>query len=226
MKEVIIISYIYKISNSINDKVYIGNTSYNLSKRWAEHLHDSKSDRCKHRPLYSAINEYGKENFIIELIEECSSDIAPDRERYWISFYDSYKNGYNDTFGGLGKNRINYDDVIDIYGKTHNQTETAKILNISQDSVSDILKQSNINAEPGQDVSARISSKSVEMYSLDGKYLGSFNSATQAAMYIIDENDKTNINIRGVITNIGRVCNNKRETAYQRKWKWKYPNVA
>lgn len=222
----IVISYIYKITNNINDKVYVGNTSRSLAKRWAEHINDSKKKRCKNRPLYLAINKYGEDNFTIELIEECSNDVAPDREKYWISFYDSYKNGYNDTFGGLGKSRINYDEVINAYAKTHNQTETAKTLGISPDSVSNILKQSDICVESGRDVSARLLSKPVDMYSLDEEYLKSFNSVKQAAMYIVNEREIPNRNIRGVVINIGRVCNNKRETAYQLKWKWKYPNVA
>jgi hypothetical protein len=33
-------------------------------------------------------------------IEECNNDLLNDRERYWINYYDSYKNGYNNTYGG------------------------------------------------------------------------------------------------------------------------------
>ena len=85
VKEVIIISYIYKITNSINNKVYIGNTNYSIKKRWSEHVRDSRKERCKHRPLYYAINKYGIENFKIEKLEYVEDDSKlSDREIYWI----------------------------------------------------------------------------------------------------------------------------------------------
>lgn len=75
-------AYIYKITNKINGKVYIGKTLNSIQKRWREHLIDSKKRRCEKRPLYSAINKYGEENFEIEQIEECSHDILNERECY------------------------------------------------------------------------------------------------------------------------------------------------
>jgi len=47
-----------------------------------------------------AIHKYGKENFIIEEIEKCNQELLNEREKYWISFYNSYENGYNSTLGG------------------------------------------------------------------------------------------------------------------------------
>jgi len=52
-------AYIYKITNKINDKVYIGQTVQKLNKRWSEHCHNASS--CK--VLRSAIQKYGPENF-------------------------------------------------------------------------------------------------------------------------------------------------------------------
>lgn len=53
-----------------------------------------------------AIKLYGKENFTIELIEECPQEQANEKERYWIKFYNSYEDktkGYNLTPGGDGR---------------------------------------------------------------------------------------------------------------------------
>ena len=57
------IGYIYKITNRLNQKAYIGKTIYTVEERWQEHIRDSKRDRCKDRPLYRAMNKYGIENF-------------------------------------------------------------------------------------------------------------------------------------------------------------------
>lgn len=99
------INYIYKITNKINNKIYIGMTS-NIENRWKTHLHNSKlykEGKKFHRShLYEAMKKYGTENFVIELIEECPREIAGKREEYWIKTLNSQNNeiGYNICKGG------------------------------------------------------------------------------------------------------------------------------
>lgn len=89
---------IYKITNDINDRVYIGQTIQTLQRRWLEHCRDSKK---KDTHFYRAIRLYGRERFFIEAIElNVPEDKLNEREIYWIAQYDSYKNGYNCTPGG------------------------------------------------------------------------------------------------------------------------------
>ena len=71
--------YIYKITNDINDKIYIGKTEFNIEKRFQEHIKDSEK-LYKNRPLYNAMNKYGIEHFKIELIEETNN--TEEREKY------------------------------------------------------------------------------------------------------------------------------------------------
>ena len=86
--------WIYKITNQINGKVYIGQTN-NLERRYKEHWF--RYDR--EQPLYQAFNKYGRENFKMEPIE--LTENYNEREQYWITFYNSYgKDGYNATRGG------------------------------------------------------------------------------------------------------------------------------
>lgn len=92
---------IYKITNKINGKIYIGKTEReNPEIRWQEHLrHANKLDL----PLYRAINKYGKENFCFEVIEQCNNFQLDEREIYWIAYHNSYgEKGYNCTGGGEG----------------------------------------------------------------------------------------------------------------------------
>ena len=85
---------IYKITNKINGKVYVGETSVSIKDRW--HQHYSKDSNCV--KLKRAINKYGKENFKIEQIDHAhNKEEAFIKEKFWISFYKStdYKCGYN-----------------------------------------------------------------------------------------------------------------------------------
>ena len=95
--------FIYTITNKINGKQYVGKTSLSDPKeRWKEHLHDYKREQYKKRPLYSAMNKYGVENFIFEVIEECEN--TEEREKFWIKELNTYgSTGYNATLGGDGK---------------------------------------------------------------------------------------------------------------------------
>ena len=93
--------YIYKITNNINGKMYIGKTERSVNIRYKEHLRNINK-YCDSIPLYKALKKYGKENFTIEQIEECSNDLLDQREIYWISTLDTYHNGYNCTIGGEG----------------------------------------------------------------------------------------------------------------------------
>lgn len=90
------ITGIYKITNNINGKIYIGQ-SIDIEHRWNEHQ-KAKTNFY----LHNAIRKYGIENFDFEIIEECEEHLLNSREIFWIDYYDSYNNGYNLTTGGEG----------------------------------------------------------------------------------------------------------------------------
>lgn len=95
---------IYKITNIINNKVYIGKST-NIERRWKEHIRHSKDEFTKEKPpIHKAINKYGLESFIFEIVEECEVDFLNEREMFYIKFYNSRnkKKGYNITEGGDG----------------------------------------------------------------------------------------------------------------------------
>lgn len=74
---------VYKISNDINGKLYIGITTCQLEVRWKGHLHDA--DRGIERPLYRAMRKYGKEHFKIEQIDTANTpEELGEKERYYI----------------------------------------------------------------------------------------------------------------------------------------------
>ena len=89
---------IYKIVNNINNKIYIGLTTKDLSRRIAEHIRENKSY------IQKALNKYGLESFTISVIDHAESkEILKEKEKYWIKFYNCKSpNGYNLTDGGDG----------------------------------------------------------------------------------------------------------------------------
>lgn len=97
MEEIII----YKITNSCNEKVYIGQTTRTLKKRLYDHF--SKANKGLKRKLHVAISELGKENFEIkEIAKTYDKKIADFLELEMIKKYDSIENGYNTYFQAGG----------------------------------------------------------------------------------------------------------------------------
>ena len=96
--------YIYKITNIINNKFYIGQTQKTIEERFQAHLKCARNH--VNRYLYDAMNKYGYDNFIPSLIEECEDNLLNEREIYWIKFYNTTNKdiGYNMTIGGDGGN--------------------------------------------------------------------------------------------------------------------------
>jgi group I intron endonuclease len=94
------VGLIYKLTNIVNNKIYIGCTTTSLNKRFNLHIRRSKNN--KNNKLYNSIRKYGIDNFTIEQIEECENDILFEREIYYINLFDTYNNGLNSTLGGEG----------------------------------------------------------------------------------------------------------------------------
>lgn len=142
--------YIYKITNDVDNNIYIGKTSHlNPYIRFEEHLRDSKKERCKERQLYSLMNLYGQEHFNFIIIEEVESDdIACQRESYWIEYYDTYRNGLNGTLGGDGRAYLKLDEKEVI--KYHTTTaefvagRTAKYFKVDLKTIKRILVKNEI----------------------------------------------------------------------------------
>lgn len=96
-------SEIYKITNKINGKIYIGKTKRKTKDRWLEHVRDSKNYPLKNIPLHKAIIKYGTENFAVEILESGIEERELNKkEKYYIKMLKSNNGdiGYNATHGG------------------------------------------------------------------------------------------------------------------------------
>ena len=212
-------AYIYKITNDINNKVYIGKTVKSIEKRWKEHCIDSKKTILEKRPLYSAIKKYGIEHFHIEQIEECNENNLSDREIYWIEQYGSFKNGYNATLGGEGKKYVDYDMVEYNYKIYQNMKKVAEIMNISTDTVSYVLKERKIPVKTTQQMNKEKFGIPVTCYNKKTKeIIKTFSSIGEAANWLID-NKLTNCKFNTIRYHISEVKRGKRKSTAGFIWK-------
>lgn len=98
------VGIIYKITCSINGKVYIGQTTETIEQRLERHFKMAFAEEKPKIKFQRAIKKYGKENFIIEEIDRASSKELDEKEKSWIAKYNSIKSGYNTALGGEGGN--------------------------------------------------------------------------------------------------------------------------
>lgn len=145
--------YIYKIENLKNGKKYIGLTN-NIQRRRSRHFTDLKCNRHDNSFLQKEYNIYGKENFSFETIFEgkCSNEEISEKEKYYISLFDSYYNGYNQNEGGNfgpsnGGSHLTKSDIFNICAAlefcSRPGSILAKMFNITNTTVSRIKKKIN-----------------------------------------------------------------------------------
>lgn len=101
------VSGIYKISNTVNGKCYIGE-SVHCEYRKKQHYGMLRKGIHPNVHLQNAWNKYGEDSFEFSIIEECSETDLAEREKYWIKTLDTYKNGYNRSLGGDGTCNVEY----------------------------------------------------------------------------------------------------------------------
>ncbi len=201
---------IYKITNMVNGKMYIGKTQCNIEERFCRHKIDSCKIKNKDRPLYRAFKKHGLQNFKIELIEETNQ--PEEREKHYIKKYNTYGDtGYNATIGGDGKAWLDHQKIIELYKKEKNMTTVAEIVGCCRSSVKNILKDNDITICSA----IEIKQKRIGQYDLNNNLICFYDNAVEAAK-ALSATDKT---IRHA-NNIRKCARGKpHQTAYGFKWK-------
>ena len=212
--------YIYVITNDINGKQYVGQTTDTLKNRFSDHCKDSNLARCKGRPLYLAMNKYGKEHFSIKEIEECSFEQLDEREQYWIQKLDTYKHGYNATLGGEGTQVYNYDLFIEDFNNGMNLKQIAEKYQCGPDTVGKALRKAGLNTRRANMTTSQTNAIPIYQYDLEGNFIQKFSSHWAAAKQIINEKSLDISIINHVRTNISCAAQNAhyRKSAYGYQW--------
>jgi hypothetical protein len=113
-------SCIYIITNIVTNKVYIGKAKC-FNFRQKEHLRKLKYGKHVNKHLQYSYNKYGKDIFTFNVLEECEYSLLDNKEKYWISYYDSTNDlkGYNLTYGGEGG--VGTKETKEKQSKAHNR---------------------------------------------------------------------------------------------------------
>lgn len=87
-------SCIYKISNTINNWIYIG-SAIDFNNRKAKHLRQLKVNQHCNKKLQRFVNKYGIDKLIFDIVENCEKERLIEREQFYINKFDCVKNGFN-----------------------------------------------------------------------------------------------------------------------------------
>ena len=209
---------IYKITNQINNKIYIGETTRNLNVRWNEHKYESYTQGHGYNyHLHRAIRKYGIENFIIEMIDNCPDEDRFKLESYYIKLYDSSnkEKGYNNIVEGSGHITISTDSILEAWNEGLSVSEISKLLSLGRQPVAERLKLNGINQEDiikrGKLRTTQKNSRSISQYNLKGEYINSWPSVSECER-------QTGFNQSA----LSSVCRQEQLTAYG--YLWKYDN--
>ena len=119
--------HIYKITNTVNGKVYIGQTiQKNPKMRWYDHCSRTRNGRRSH--LYNSMRFYGREKFIWEVIDSANNlDELNDKEHYWLSEYRKITEVYN--VREAGGNKSHSPESIDRMKESQRQAHARRRVN-------------------------------------------------------------------------------------------------
>ena len=163
---------IYKITNDINSKLYIGQTTKTLEERIKSHRNSFVSGKDTH--LYRAMRKYGWEKFHFHTIAEVNDqETLNELEAFYIAKYDTIRNGYNMARGG--NINIMYSDVI---RQKHDDVMRSPEV---RDKISKSMKRS-YELRGGQTPEHR-----AHLFKLSETHFRALNDAKNKAVYCIDE---------------------------------------
>lgn len=154
---------IYKIVNSQDGKIYVGQTTKTLEERLSTHF-SSSLEGNRQKKIYNAILNYGRNNFSIELIEECPDEVADIVESYWIYKLNTIEDGYNSCFS-VGK-------------------KICKTKELTNEEYLKRMEKTNSSNKK------KIKTLSIDQFTLDGEYIRTFPSARAAEIFLFGDEHK------------------------------------
>lgn len=138
---------IYIIRNTVNDKVYIGQTTMSVHDRFVAHCKPSTHKQRGSYKIYNAMLKYGVEKFCVETLEsDIPIDKLDEKEIKYIEKFNSYLNGYNSTKGGDGRIICKIDDeekVVEMAKSGMTAKEIAEKYGVHKETIYRLLRKKN-----------------------------------------------------------------------------------
>ena len=205
--------YIYCITNLINSKRYVGKTTTTIEDRWKEHCQDSQRERCEKRPLYSAFNKYGIENFIVEELERIEdNNLLSEREIYWIKELETYgSKGYNASKGGDGTMLYDHNEIIELAKLGYCTKQISEKMGCHPDTIYKVLKATNTKIR-------RENAIMVDQFDLAGNFVQTFYNLQEAMDWLVEHGFSKN---NTQTSKISACCKGKTKSAFKYKWSFR-----
>lgn len=172
---------VYKITNKVTGKIYIGITNQGSGARYRHHWYESRIGEPS--PIHKSMAKYGEENFTLEIIDFAETyEELKEKEKFWIKKFNSTDRniGYNLTEGGDGT-----------FGRTHSEETKDKIRQkaIGRKASEETKKKMSETrtgkcSDKQKEHLTKISqarSKKVYQYSKDGEFIAEYPSIIAAA---------------------------------------------
>lgn len=207
------VGIIYKVTNNVNIKCYIGQTRQNLDLRWRQHITASNNPKNAdyNSHFHRAIRKHLPSNFIVEELVRIESDDVDyllvelnKLEIHYIKKFDTYRYGYNSNEGGGANKGLKHSDETK---KKMSESRKGKTPMLGKKHSTETKNKIGLKGEKHPNI------KPVLQFDLDGNFIKEWS-------FIKDASDKLNISA-GDIT---RVCKNQRNKAGGYKWKYKINN--
>lgn len=234
------IGYIYRLTNLINGKIYIGKT-IDICRRI--HQHSTLTSKYKHH-LGNAIKKYGIESFTEDILLEIKSNnigklniILSSLERFYIKKYNSYNDGYNSTIGGEGTSGFRWREsskkklsisLKEYFKTTEGKLHIQKVISSSKNrTVSSDTRIKIGIGNKGKKLSdetkdrireyqksiAHSRYKAIMQLDKNNNFIKDFASITEASKLLYGDDEHT--------AHITSCCKGSRKTAYGYIWKYK-----
>lgn len=212
--------YIYKISNDINDKLYIGKTLYTIERRWSQHKNNALSRKdLIHLPLYSAMNKYGIEHFSISEVEKVDDEKQlSEREQYWIKYYNTYNYGYNASIGGDGLQLYDYDYIWELWEQGNTIKQISALIPCNDYVVRTVLNIHNVSTEERKERSVHRQDEGHEPYR---RRVNQIDISTNEIIHTYDSVREAAASIPCDNSYLSKICKDKK-IAYG--YQWEYQN--
>lgn len=198
--------YIYKITNKIDNKIYIGQTIRDIYLRWKEHK--KKRTNCKY--LKAAFEKHGLENFDFKLICISFDNNLNELETYYIKKYNSLvPNGYNLRNGG-NNGKLNEETKQKISeslkkNKTRHSEQTMQLIKSKLTGQKRTLEQTLNNSK------AKLNGKTIDQFDLNNNFIKNFESFNEIA-------NTLNLSKPAIM----ECCRGKSKTSFGYIWKYNY----
>jgi len=206
---------VYKITNKINGKMYIGGST-NVESRRIDHFKPYRINKLKHLPLYEAMIKFGRENFEFEILEEVTKEELGNKEEYYINKYNAVDDGYNvistahvmhdEEFSKANADRLRERNLKNWQDPEYRE----HITNSSREYQKTVPYEKRLNAIKGLNKYTNSIKKKVYQYDKQGNFIAEFNGTREAER-------QTGVNAQS----ISKVALGQRKTAGG--FVWKYP---